>query len=186
LHQDQEVEVAVEAVAGLTVTGKVERIAPQATIRNNIKGFAVRILLKDVAKSIRPGMTANIKIPVASADDVVAVPLAAVFTERDPQTYQTERFVYARTGEDQYERRPIRIGVSDFFLAEVQSGLTPGEVVSLEPPAESATVTKIARRDNVLPGARNADAAGGGQRGPGARPSTTGTQRTGGAGGPRT
>jgi len=69
----QQVEVAVEAVAGLKVTGNVERIAPQATIKNNIKGFAARILLKDVDPRVRPGMTANIQIPVASADNVVAV-----------------------------------------------------------------------------------------------------------------
>src|SRR5687768_7104690 len=122
LRQDQEVDVQIEAVAGLSVTGKVERIAPQATIRNNIKGFAVRILLQDADKRIRPGMTANIKIPVASADNVVAVPLAAVFTERDPETYKTERYVYIKNGEG-YERRPVQIGVSDFFYAEVQSGL---------------------------------------------------------------
>jgi len=50
LHQDQQVEVAVEAVPGLVVMGRIERIAPQATIRNNIKGFAVRIFLKDADK----------------------------------------------------------------------------------------------------------------------------------------
>jgi hypothetical protein len=32
-------------VPGLRIVGTVERIAPQATIRNNIKGFATRILL---------------------------------------------------------------------------------------------------------------------------------------------
>jgi RND family efflux transporter MFP subunit len=135
LQQDQEVDVQVEAVAGLSVVGKVERIAPQATIRNNIKGFAVRIFLKDADKRIRPGMTANIKIPVAMADNVVAVPLAAVFTERDPETYKTERYVYVKKGEA-FERRPVQIGVSDFFYAEVQSGLSPGETVALEPPKE--------------------------------------------------
>ncbi len=145
LRQDQEVEVNVEAVAGLTVIGLVERIAPQATIKNNIKGFAVRILLKNADKRIRPGMTANIKIPVASADDVVAIPLAAVFTERDPITYSVERYAYVRNGES-WEHRPIKIGVSDFFFAEVQEGLKPGEVVALEqpkdaekPPAANAT-----------------------------------------------
>lgn len=136
LRPNQEVDVAVEAVAGLNVLGKVERIAPQATIRNNIKGFAVRILLKDVDKRIRPGMTANIKIPVASADNVVTVPLAAVFSERDPQTYKTERYVYVKKGEEVFERRPVMIGVSDFFFAEVQSGLKPGEIISLEPPKD--------------------------------------------------
>lgn len=140
LRQDQLVEVAVEAVPGLTVTGKVERIAPQATIRNNIKGFAVRILLKDVDKRIRPGMTANIKIPVASAENVVAVPLAAVFTEHDPQTFKTERYVYVKSG-DRFERRPVSIGVADFFFAEVRSGVKPGEIVAIEPPKEDAVRT---------------------------------------------
>ncbi|MBP9900099.1 MAG: efflux RND transporter periplasmic adaptor subunit, partial [Verrucomicrobia bacterium] len=67
LKADQTVEVTVEAVAGLKVTGIVERIAPQATIKNNIKGFAARIALRNVDPRVRPGMTANIKIPVASA-----------------------------------------------------------------------------------------------------------------------
>src|SRR4051812_23502439 len=127
LKSDQEVEVAIEAVSGLVLTGRVERIAPQATIKNNIKGFAVRILLKDVGDKVRPGMTANITIPVSSADNVLAVPLAAVYTERDPDTGTTERFVYVQK-EDGYERKPIEIGVSDLFFAEVQEGLQPGDV----------------------------------------------------------
>lgn len=148
LKQEQEVDVSVEAVPGLSVVGKVERIAPQATIRNNIKGFAVRIFLRDVDKRIRPGMTANIKIPVASADNVVAVPLAAVFTERDPETYKTERYVYVKKGseDEEYERRPVSIGVADFFFAEVQTGLKPGEIVALEPPKEEAErMAKLAK-----------------------------------------
>lgn len=136
LQPNQEVEVAVEAVSGLTLTGRVERIAPQATIKNNIKGFAVRILLKDVGKKVRPGMTANITIPVASADDVLAVPLAAVFTDRSPETGVTERYVYVDDGAKGYERRPVQVGVSDLFFAEIQEGLNPGEVVLLEQPKE--------------------------------------------------
>jgi RND family efflux transporter MFP subunit len=140
LKVDQLVDVQVEAVPGLKMKGQVERIAPQATIKNNIKGFAVRILLERVDTRIRPGMTANIQIPVAAADNVVAVPLAAVFTERNPETQQTERFVYVLR-DNLYERRPVQIGVSDYFFAEVQKGLAPGEVVSLElPPKDKIKV----------------------------------------------
>ena len=135
LTAGEEVEVVVEAVAGLKVTGRVERIAPQATIKNNIKGFAVRILLKNVDGRVRPGMTANIRIPVAAADNVMAVPLAAVFTEKNPDTGDPERFAYVVKG-DGYERRPIRVGVSDFFFAEVQEGLKTGDQVLLEQPKE--------------------------------------------------
>jgi len=131
LHVDQQVEVTVEAVSGLKVMGKVERIAPQSTLKNNIRGFAARILLKDVGNQIRPGMSANISIPVASADNVVAAPLASIFTETNPTTREIERHVWVKTDET-WERRPIKIGVSDYFFAEVTSGLKAGEVVSLE------------------------------------------------------
>ena len=79
LSTGQIVDISVESVPGLAMKGAVERIAPQATIKNSIKGFAARILIKNIDPRVRPGMTANIKIPVASADNVVAVPLAAVF-----------------------------------------------------------------------------------------------------------
>jgi HlyD family secretion protein len=131
LKVGQDVLVSVEAVPGLVVTGKVERLAPQATIKNNIKGFASRIMLRDVDRRIRPGMTAAVQIPVAAADNVAAVPLAAVFTELDPETQQSERFVFVVKGEES-ERRPVKIGVSDNFYAEILSGLSAGEVVKIE------------------------------------------------------
>src|SRR6266516_329249 len=172
----QQVEVQVEAVPGLKVTGAVERIAPQATIKNNIKGFAARILLKDVDPRVRPGMTANVQIPVASADNVVAVPLAAVFTEISPETGQTERYAYVKL-EDGFERRPVQIGVSDYFYAEVQQGLSPGETVATELP-EVEKSRAIKNPLVMLPG-------GGEGSGPTVRPGGgKGAERTNGAGGP--
>ena len=129
------VGVTVEAVAGLSVTGVVERIYPQATIKNNIKGYPARIVLKNVDPRVRPGMTANVKIPVASADSVTAVPLSAVFTEKSLENGQMERFVYVQQG-DAFEKRNVKVGVSDYFYAEIQEGLKEGEIVSLELPKE--------------------------------------------------
>jgi hypothetical protein len=122
-------------VAGLVATGVVERISPQASIKNNIKGYPARIVLKNVDPRVLPGMTASVKIPVASAASVTAVPLSAIFTERDPDTGEMTRYVYVRHGEA-YEKRMVKVGVADFFFAEVQDGLKPGEVVSLEMPKE--------------------------------------------------
>lgn len=131
------VDIQVEAIAGLVVEGTVERIAPQATIVNGIKGFSARILLNEIDPRIQPGMTANIKIPVQSAAGVTAVPLGAVFTEYNEQLKKQERFVYVQNGET-FERRLVQIGVADYFFAEVLSGLNSGEIVSLEqPPMES-------------------------------------------------
>ena len=129
------VEVSVEAVPGLRATGTVERLSPQAIIKNNIKGYPARIVLTNVDQRIRPGMTANVKIPVASADNVTAVPLSAVFTEKNPESGQMERFVYVQQG-DAFEKRNVKVGVSDFSYAEIQEGLKEGEVISLVLPKE--------------------------------------------------
>jgi len=131
LQQGREVEIQAESVPGVKMLGIVERIAPQAVIKNGIKGFAARIAIKDIDPRVRPGMTAILSIPVSSADNVLAVPLAAVFTERG------ERFVFVKN-EDQFERRTIVLGVTDYAFAEVVQGLSPGEVVSLDQKVNSA------------------------------------------------
>jgi HlyD family secretion protein len=140
------VEITIEAVPGLQATGAVERISPQATIKNNIKGYPARIVLKNVDPRVRPGMTASVKIPVATADNVTAVPLAAVFTEKNPDTDQMERFVYVQHG-DNFEKRNVKVGVADYFFAEIQEGLAPGDVVSLELPKE-----EIERKSRLIAG----------------------------------
>jgi RND family efflux transporter MFP subunit len=135
LKAGETVEVTIEAVAGLKLSGTVERISPQATIKNNIKGFAARIVLKNDDPRVRPGMTANVKIPVASAENVTAVPLASVFTEKNEDSAQMERFVYIQQGES-FEKRNVKVGVSDYFYAEIQEGLAEGDVVAMELPKE--------------------------------------------------
>jgi RND family efflux transporter MFP subunit len=129
LTPGQKVDINVESVPGLRINGKLERIAPQAVFKNGIKGFAARVQLRDVDNRVRPGMTAILNIPVVSAEDVLGVPLAAVFTENN------ERFVFVKK-EDKFEKRNVTVGVNDFFFAEVQKGLEDGEVVSLEMPPE--------------------------------------------------
>lgn len=182
----QEVDVSVEAIPGLKLKGKVERLAPQSTLKNNIRGFAARVLLKDVDKAVRPGMTANISIPVASAENVVAAPLAAVFTETNPESRQIERYVYVKQGED-WERRAISIGVSDYFFAEVTRGLKEGEEVALED--KSKSVKQDPSRTNKPSAARNGSgrpASGQATASSVATPSTgstTGGSASGGSGG---
>ena len=139
----QSVDVSVEAVADLKMKGKIERIAPQATIRNNLKGFDVRITIRNIDQRVRPGMTANLSIPVISTKDTVAVPINAVFSEPNNDTKEIERFVYVKKDEDNYERRPISLGVSDNSYAEIIDGVTTNEVVTLEEPPDGAEIKSV-------------------------------------------
>jgi HlyD family secretion protein len=163
----QAVDIVIESVPGLRLKGVVERIAPQTTMKNNIKGYAARIALKDLDPRVLPGMTANLSIPIKSTDNALSVPLAAVFTE------QGERFVYVKQG-GKFERRVVQIGINDFEFAEVLSGLETNEVVSLELPA-GETLNRLAQK---APGAP-AGATGGAAKP--AAAATTGTARAGGA-----
>jgi HlyD family secretion protein len=147
LQQGRDVEIQAESVPGVKMRGVVERIAPQAVIKNGIKGFAARIVIKDIDPRVRPGMTALLSIPVSTADNVLSVPLAAVFTERG------ERFVFVKN-EENFERRAIILGVTDYAYAEVVEGLSPGEVVSLEQKVDNSSIAPLANGANSRDGQR--------------------------------
>src|SRR6185436_5588064 len=148
LQPGQEVDVQVESVPGLRMKGKMERIAPQAILKNGIKGFTTRVQIKEIDPRVRPGMTAILTIPVASADDVLSVPLAAVHTDRSG-----DRFVYVRQGEE-FVPRAVTLGIMDYNYAEVQEGLAEGDIVSLERVADPtiANVRKTRAAANRLTG----------------------------------
>ena len=161
LAVNQKVQIGVEAVPGLKLFGRLDRIAPQATIKNGIKGFSTRIIVKnDETTGVRPGMTANLTIPLQSADNVIAIPLAAVFTDKG------ERFAYVRAG-GEFARVPIQIGVSDYDFAEVIKGLVGGETVSLVTPAEDAGQVQQVFGASSKGGGKNPSGKSGGPGGPG-------------------
>jgi RND family efflux transporter MFP subunit len=176
LSMGQEVDIEVESVPGLTMKGVVERVAPQSAIKNSIKGYAARILIKDIDKRVRPGMTANLSIPVVSSENAIAVPLAAVFME------QGERYVYVQKG-DEFQRRPVQIGIADYDFAEVLQGLDSGEVVSLEDKGRKTLPGSAKGKPKGLTGVR----VGGSPGAPATAPGAPGTAVGRGSGGsPRT
>jgi HlyD family secretion protein len=139
----QAVTVDIEAVSGLSLTGHVDRIAPLATIKTGVKGFSTRIRLKNAEDKVRPGMTANLTIPLISATNVLTVPLAAVFNDKG------QRLVYVKRDDDTFERQLIQVGLADYDYAEVTKGLKAGDVVALVPPE------RVAKPDSQQPAGKD-------------------------------
>ncbi|HEY0550358.1 MAG TPA: HlyD family efflux transporter periplasmic adaptor subunit, partial [Verrucomicrobiae bacterium] len=162
MKNGQSVEVQVESVPGLRMKGVVQRIAPQALIKNGIKGFSARVAIKDLDPRIRPGMTSILSIPVATVENALSVPLSAVFTEKG------ERFVYVQDGEH-FERRPVQVGLSDLSFAEVQRGLSDGDVVALELPSDIKPEKEIKPAKQAV---KNLDSKSGVGAADGVRPAT--------------
>ncbi len=128
LQPGQRVDITVDSIPGVTLEGKVVLIAPIATVKNDIKGFSVDVLITQSDARIRPGMNANLRFPVAHVEQALSVPLAAVFAEGK------EKVVYVKTARGA-DRRPVNVGVSDFNYCEILEGLKEGDVVLLERPA---------------------------------------------------
>lgn len=129
-----EAEFSVDSIQTGTMSGRIERIAPTATVRRNIKGFTVDILIENPDPRIRPGMTAEVRIPIAKAEGVLAVPLAAVFNDPDGGRVA---FVRPNGTNSPPEKRPVQIGIANLDFVQIKDGLQENEVVLLIRPKTS-------------------------------------------------
>jgi RND family efflux transporter MFP subunit len=142
LAQDQRVKLRAEALKDVDMDARISLIAPQAAVKNSIKGFEVRALIENPSKRLRPGMSVNMSIPIARADDAVSVPISAVFKGDG-----NKKVVYVRNG-IVTEKREVKVGVTNIDYVEILKGVSEGETVLLVEPdrgggpgAPSAPVT---------------------------------------------
>lgn len=119
----------VDALDQLLMKGVIQSIAPMATIVNNIKGYTVELKIEQPDPRLRPGMTAQVTIPISKMEGVLAVPISAVFDGAGDQ-----RVAYVALQGRKPEERKIDVGISNTEFAEIRSGLRLGEIVALTRP----------------------------------------------------
>ncbi|MDH3497050.1 MAG: efflux RND transporter periplasmic adaptor subunit [Gemmatimonadota bacterium] len=125
------VQITVDAFPGDTALGVVRLVPPAARQQDRIRVFDVEIEVTANARILRPGMTANVRIAGPVRNDVVRVPVEAVFyAEGKP-------FVYKLAGAGT-ERTEVTLGLSNLSFVEIVNGLTAGDSVALEDPAVAA------------------------------------------------
>ena len=83
LKPDQLATVTVDAYPQRPFTGTVLKIEPQAQTEQNVTMFPVLVRIDNKEGLLRPGMNAEVEIHVGRRDNVLAVPNAALRTERD-------------------------------------------------------------------------------------------------------
>jgi|694.fasta_scaffold19113_5 RND family efflux transporter MFP subunit len=123
------VEIFTGADQETRTVGRLTFIAPLASTKNNVKGFSVQATLEGDTTGFRPGMTVGLSLPLAHADNALAVPVTAVF----PQP-EGGKVVYLQLKDGQIEKRTVEVGATDLFFAEILSGLDPGDRVLLTEP----------------------------------------------------
>lgn len=83
LHPGQQADVTMAAYPNGPFKGEVLKIEPQADTIQNVTMFPVDIRIDNKDGLLKPGMNADVRIAVGSATNVLAVPNAALRTEKD-------------------------------------------------------------------------------------------------------
>jgi len=128
LELSQAVKLRAESLKDLEMEASISFIAPVATVTNNVKGFDVQALIEKPNPRLRPGMTVNMTVPIAKADDALSVPISAVFKGEG-----NTKIVYVRKGETT-EKRLVKVGITNIEHAQILEGVSEGEQILLVEP----------------------------------------------------
>lgn len=114
------VQLVSSAYPGETFPGKVVKVADYVDpVARSIK---VRLSVPNADRRLKAEMFVTARLPAASFQGI-SVPSKAVFLA------DNRHYVFVRTAQNRFERRPVRLGVSLPGTTEVVDGLKAGDVV---------------------------------------------------------
>jgi HlyD family secretion protein len=99
VKQGQVVSFSVDAYPGDSFSGTVSQVRLQPTVEQNVVSYTTVIDVPNKDMKLKPGMTANVSIEIARADDVLRVPAAALrFRPKADGASKSANAVDARQG----------------------------------------------------------------------------------------
>ena len=116
------VEIAADALPGLTFYGKVGKVYP--TIDPSTRTFTVEVVVDNNYSSLRPGMFARVTVDFGSNNNVVIPDIAVV-----KQQGSGERFVYVLNADGTVTYTKVVLGRRMGTEYEVLEGLSDGDKV---------------------------------------------------------
>lgn len=117
----------------------LDYIAPKGIAENGAIQFAIKGSLKTPDSTqqknnfIRAGLSANASIILDQATDVLAIKEALVQYDKETK----KPFVEIETGDQQYERREIELGLSDGIFVQVINGVQKDEKIKVWNPLKA-------------------------------------------------
>ncbi len=140
--EGQTVAVRIDAFPDMRLTGEVIKVAVVADSGNafmnpDLKVYPTIVRIDGEHDWLRPGMTAEVEILVASLENTVYVPIQAV-------TYLEDKQVVYVSRAGRREAREVQTGNYSEQFIEILSGLSAGEEVMLLPPRQSGQLASQA------------------------------------------
>lgn len=174
LRVGQKASITVDSYEGRRLEAKVQKIATVASERDwrsDIKKFEVILALEKNELPLKPGLTVKAEVLVGEVEDVLTVPLQAVFVK------EGRYFVFADGG-GRPERREVSLGESNQSAIVVREGVREGDRILLWNPEGTEAVSggaspaaaggaRAEEGGGKAPGAKGNGANGGGKAPPG-------------------
>lgn len=135
LSVGMQARIKVGALPTDVVTGRVQRIAPQAQQKEGATLFDVEIELEPNQKiTLRAGYSANADVIIREKKDVLTLPERLVTFEDGGK----KAFVELPSGDPKAEPKKVEVktGISDGLNVEIVSGVSKGQKVVERPPKE--------------------------------------------------
>jgi len=167
----QKATVTLNALPDKPVQATVSSVNLTPTTSGSVVSYGAQLALTDPPDGLRPGQSASVVITVASADNALSVPAAAVTTAGGTSVVTVQE-------NGQNVTRQVQVGIRGESTVQITSGLTEGENVVLTGASTGTTGTGRTGTGGTggFPGGGTGGFPGGGQRG-------TGTGAGGGFGG---
>jgi HlyD family secretion protein len=134
LREGQRAVAVIEALPDRTWPVEVVKIGGRAVTRGTTTVVSVTARLLAADPSILVGYTARVEITIASATNVLRVPVSALV--------QAGRgWSVMKVASGQVVAQPVTIGVRSDLWAEIRSGVDEGDVILLNPSTATSTTT---------------------------------------------
>lgn len=128
LNEGIEIEVGLGAIEDKKFPAKLNFIAPKGTEENGAVQFKIKAdVTLDEQYFVRAGYSANADIVLEKKDSVLSIKESLLQFDKKTE----EPYVEIKTGEQEFERKELELGISDGINVEIVSGITEEDEIKI-------------------------------------------------------
>lgn len=126
----QPVEVVADAFPEKVFKGRVQRVAPEAVVEQNVTSFEVRVALLTGQDELRSGMNVKLTFLGEKVNNALVIPTVAIVTQ------EGKTGVLLPDAQNKPQFKPVTIGTSIQNQTQILEGLSPGQRVFIDLPED--------------------------------------------------